>query len=132
MPGTPKLTKILDAFAVSLQNNLQQVYEHFQKEGIELTLFSWCYITLFICRGPLDFSERVMDMFLYEGEQIIHSILLKMLSLKKNKILRMKFEELFGFLNDGLVKECCQEYHFTTLLSPIGFMEEIEEEYDIL
>jgi len=130
--GTPKLIKMLDTFAGDLQRNLGDVYEHIQKEGVEMTIFSWCFITLFICKAPLEFSVRIMDMFLCEGEQIIFSSLLKMLSLKKEKILRKKFEELVIYFNGQFAKECFDEFYITTLLSPLGYVNGIDEEYEVL
>lgn len=133
---TPKLIKLLDGFSDLLENKLNRVYMHFKRLGLEINCFARFYITLFTCKSPLELGARVIDVFLLEGENVIHSILLKMIELKQDKILLMDFEDLFVYFTDGLIRECYSEFSITELFGNLGAIrdEEIEEEceYDII
>ncbi|CAG9313169.1 unnamed protein product [Blepharisma stoltei] len=131
--GTPKLVGMLDSFSNKLQSLLPEVHCHLQTENLEITCFSPFFITIFGCKAPIQNAMRVIDMFLYEGEQVLYSLLLNMLTLKRGKILRMNFEELFRYFNNEMAKECLDEYNLATLLSPVTkYVESVDDDYDML
>mmetsp|Transcript_8185 Transcript_8185/g.8040 ORF Transcript_8185/g.8040 Transcript_8185/m.8040 type:complete len:127 (+) Transcript_8185:90-470(+) len=124
---------MLDCLSSQLESLLPEVYNHLQTENLELTCFSPYFITIFGCKVPLQYGMRVVDMFLYEGEQVIISLLLNMLTLKQGKILRMNFEELFRYFNSEMAKECFEEFNLAALLGPLTkYAESVEDDYDIL
>lgn len=57
---------------------LQQIRKH----DLDLNLcFSQYYLTLVIYNTPLCLAKRILDMFLLQGEQAIHSVILRMLKI---------------------------------------------------
>lgn len=45
-------------------------------------------MTLIMYNIPWRFTSMILDLFLYEGEEIIHKLLLAMLIYHKNKLLK--------------------------------------------
>lgn len=124
---------MLDSFSSQLKLKLPEVHNHLQTENIEITCFSGYFITIFGYKIALEYGMRVIDMFLYEGESVVHNLLIKMLSLKQSKILRMNFEELFRYLSGAIAKECFEEYDMVSLLSPLTrSIQVLEDDYDFL
>lgn len=55
----------------------------------DLTIFSQFYITIMLYNSPINLSKIVLDLFFLEGENIIHSLIMRMLKLTEDKILGM-------------------------------------------
>lgn len=106
------------------------VHTHLHSCEINLmACFSQYMMSLFIYDTPLELSLRVVDMFLFEGEQVIYRVILKMLNFKRERILTTAPDELCVYLRKSLVKECVEELHITSLLMP--YIEEPIEDMDI-
>jgi hypothetical protein len=75
-----------------------------------------------------------MDMFLFEGEQILFTVILKMLQMKRDKILHLKGQDLYLYIRQRMIRECFQDYHIQTLLSPLSQAASEREmvEYELL
>ncbi|XP_074604411.1 TBC1 domain family member 2B-like [Brevipalpus obovatus] len=53
-----------------LMEKMPQLHAHFEKHGIELTLFSW-FLTCFVDNISRDIYLRIWDVFLYEGNKVL-------------------------------------------------------------
>lgn len=53
----------------------------------DLTIFSQYYITILLYNTPKDFSKIILDLFLLDGENVIHSLVIRMLKLNEDFIL---------------------------------------------
>lgn len=112
---------MLESLEKQMKRKLSDIAQHFLRQDIEYTMcFSQCLITIFLYDAPLELSTRIMDMFLFEGEQILFTVILKMLQMKRDKILHLKSQDLYMYIRQRMVRECFQEYHIQTLLSPLS------------
>lgn len=126
--GTPKLVSMLESLSRQIKHRLPEVHKHFLTEGAEIMIcFSQYFITLFMYDTPIPMSMRIMDLFLLEGEQVLFNLIIKMLLFKREKVLALNGQYLYTYLRSRLVRECYDEYHLATLLSPVSEMhEEVE------
>jgi hypothetical protein len=53
----------------------------------DLTIFSQYYITILLYNTPREFSQIILDFFLLEGENVLHSLVIRMLKLNEDRIL---------------------------------------------
>jgi hypothetical protein len=53
----------------------------------DLTIFSQYYITILIYNTPKEFAKIILDLFLMDGENVVHSLVLRMLKLNEDYIL---------------------------------------------
>ena len=58
-------------------------------------VFTHFFITIFSYNVPIEYAFRVMDLFFILEEKIIFECIIKLLSLKKDKLLEMKSEVKF-------------------------------------
>ena len=57
-----------------------------------------------IYNTPIGYAKRVLDLFLFEGENVLFVSLLKILELNEKKILSMSsFEVWLNILNSGII-----------------------------
>lgn len=86
--GTPKLMEIIDEVKTKICDKSRRLYKHFLKHGIPLdSLISQFFTTLFIYMCPIDHSVRIIEMFLLEGDKLLHMVLIRFIVASKNKIL---------------------------------------------
>lgn len=85
MEGLKKMLKTLEAlmieFVPEIYNKIVYEYEW------DLTIFTQYYITILLYNTPRDFSKIILDLFLLDGENVIHSLLIRMMILRKERIL---------------------------------------------
>ena len=78
-------------------------------------LFTPHFMTLFVYLTPVEIATRLFEIFIFDGENALVRIMLKMIGLKQTKI-KEKFEtDLQRYLLSDMVIECVEEY-------PIGFL----------
>lgn len=63
------------------------VYQKIIDYEWDLTIFSQYYITILLYNTPKEFSKIILDLFLLDGENIIHSLMIRMLKLHEDTIL---------------------------------------------
>lgn len=57
------------------------VYQKIIDYEWDLTIFSQYYITIMLYNTPREFSKIILDLFLLEGENVLHSLVIRMLKL---------------------------------------------------
>lgn len=65
------------------------VYQKIIDYEWDLTIFSQYYITILLYNTPREFSKIILDLFLLEGENVLHSLIIRMLKLNEDKILSL-------------------------------------------
>jgi hypothetical protein len=86
--GTTKQVQLLALLESMLETAYVDVYNHIMTE-IEISLvpcFSSLISTIFIYDSPENVALHIFDVFLLDGEQVIFTLLLKMIELKEKKI----------------------------------------------
>ena len=72
--------------------------------------FAQYYLTLVIYNTPLELATIILDLFLLEGERVIHSVILKMLIACRQKILEtQEMGDLVRFFKSGMLEYCHKE-----------------------
>lgn len=69
--------------------------------------FAQYYLTLIIYNTPIEFATIILDLFLLEGEKVIHSVILKMLMGCREKIMGIEdMGVLIRFFKVGMLEYC--------------------------
>lgn len=107
-----------------VSRRLPAIYSHLQREEVSLDVpFTPFMMTIFTCGTPHDLAVRVMDVFLVEGESLLYSLVVRLLSAKQTHILTLRgdvtaTQALYTYLKHRLVVECCEQCPLATLLGP--------------
>ena len=67
--------------------HLPAIYQKIIDFEWDLTIFSQYYITIMLYNTPLDFSKVILDLFLLDGENALHSLIIRMMKMQEEKIL---------------------------------------------
>jgi len=111
--NTPKLLRMLDILKKSIKIQLPLLYKHFVKEDFlnEFgAVFTHFFVSMFSYNVPVEYGFRVLDLFFILEEKAIFDCIIKLLSLKMEKLMTMCLEEMFQYIRGDLVKECINEY----------------------
>lgn len=68
-------------------NHVPAVYQKIVDFEWDLTIFSQYYITIMLYNTPVGFSKIILDLFFLDGENVIHSLIIRMMKLQEEKIL---------------------------------------------
>jgi hypothetical protein len=72
----------------------------------DLGIFAQYYVTICLYNCPPDLAPIVLDLFLLDGENVVHSLLLRMLILNENKILSFTDEcQLMKYLKMEMLND---------------------------
>lgn len=67
-----------------------KILNHIKSYELDLNIcFAQYYITLIIYNTPYGLAKRILDLFLLQGQQAIHSVIMKMLKICESKILNI-------------------------------------------
>ena len=115
---TPKLLSLLEVLESEINKNLPDLNAFLQARELHFGMvFTQRLITLFACDGPVALAERVLDVFLYEGEYVLITLVLRMLQLKQHTLMAQSTDTLYQYLRRRLVQECYEEYGVQGLLT---------------
>jgi hypothetical protein len=62
------------------------VYQKIIDYEWDLTIFSQYYITIMLYNTPKEFGKIILDMFLLDGEKVLHSLIIRMLKMNEDTI----------------------------------------------
>lgn len=120
---TPKLIKLLGRLKKKMKKEVEDVYQHLMDMDLPIEgIFAPYFLTLFLYSTPIHIAERIIDCFLYKGEDFMLEMTIKMLKMKRSKILRFQAEhgcsfELQMYLSKQMVEECCADTTIKSILS---------------
>jgi hypothetical protein len=73
-----------------MSKHTPEVLWHIKQNDLDLNMcFAQYYLTLVIYNTPIEFATIILDLFLLEGERVIHSVILKMIIACREKILQI-------------------------------------------
>lgn len=104
LPEMPKLQLRLFQFDRLIEEILPVLHVHFLRQGVKSSMYcSQWFLTLFSYRFPLDIVFRIFDNCLASGIEAIFGFALSLLQKNEERLLSLKFDELVGFLNTGII-----------------------------
>lgn len=110
---------MLEVLESEINKNLPELNSYLQARELHFGMvFTQRIITLFACDGPIALAERVLDVFLYEGEYVLITLILRMLQIKQHTLMAQSPDTLYTYLRKQLVQDCYEEYGVQGLLSP--------------
>lgn len=90
-----------------MEEQLPQLYQHFQDKGVESHMFaSQWFLTLYTARFPLYFVFHIIDVFLLQGTDTIFQVALALLMMCKKDLLQLDFESILKYFRVTLPKKC--------------------------
>ena len=116
--GAPKMQILTDFLVEVLETGYNPIFEHIMDE-FEISIipaFQSNIQTIFVYDCPEKMATTVFDVFLLDGEQVIFTLLIKMLELQEEKIKATEGEELLNYLRSIMPADCLKQYPMTTLL----------------
>mmetsp|Transcript_19878 Transcript_19878/g.19499 ORF Transcript_19878/g.19499 Transcript_19878/m.19499 type:complete len:172 (+) Transcript_19878:457-972(+) len=119
---TPKLITMLERLRKRLIKEVPEIYNHMVEQELPIEgVFAPFFLTLFLYSTPVHIALRIIDCFLYKGEDFLLELTVKMLKLQKEKILSFVSDcgpcfELQMYLSKNLVQECCENKTVKSIL----------------
>lgn len=103
LPNMPGLRLRMYQLDRLIEERMPDLAHHFKKEGIKSSMYAtqW-FLTLFAYKFPLGLVQRVFDVVIAEGLESILQFSINLLQKNKETLLSFKFEELLGFLKEGI------------------------------
>ncbi|XP_014284415.1 rab GTPase-activating protein 1 isoform X1 [Halyomorpha halys] len=90
-----------------MEEQLPQLYHHFQEKGVESHMFaSQWFLTLYTARFPLYFVFHIIDVFLLQGTDTLFQVALALLTMCKKDLLQLDFESILKYFRVTLPKKC--------------------------
>ena len=79
------------------------VSSHLAVEGIRSSMYaSQWFLTLFAYRFPLELVFRILDLFFFEGVDVIFRVALVLMRQSETKMMAMEFETLLDYLKNQI------------------------------
>lgn len=98
----PKLKRMINIFKIKVKEQLPEVASHIKSfgKGIFTALITPYFISIFSYNSPVEYANRVLDLFWFYQERIIMECLLHLLRLNEVYILSLEMDQMFGFIRD--------------------------------
>ena len=107
----PRLIENLFKLERIIQAELPDVFEHMEKESVAVHgCFAQYFLTVFTASAPLEFSKRIMDVFLVNGEPVIFDVLIRTIANCQEMALKLKCEKLFQFFKNEMMDVCFEKF----------------------
>ena len=104
LEGLTARLKVLESLMIE---HIPAVYQKIVDYEWDLTIFSQYYITIMLYNTPLEFSKIILDLFFLDGENALHSLIIRMMKMKEERILGFLDEcELMNYFKKDLIIEC--------------------------
>lgn len=98
-PGFPLLHRFFWIQEQLMEQLLPAIHAHFKKHDISTDSYSTqLYTTLFVPALPHEYTLRVWDVFLAEGQAVLFRVVLALLKLLHDQLLKSDFEGIFTHL----------------------------------
>ncbi|CAD8185718.1 unnamed protein product [Paramecium octaurelia] len=136
-PGFPGLLQMMQILNSKFKSELPQLYQHFQEVGVDFNIcFQYQYFTLLMYGNSWKISRMIFDVFLFEGEEIIHTFIIGMLKCCESSLLKLHtFEEILKFCKNDMISQFYGIFSFhldgkkdlTNTLLNLGFIKLTEK-----
>jgi len=107
----PKLMENIFQFENLLREEQPDVLEHMESSGVTVhSAFTHLFLTLACQNSPVEFSVRIIDVFLLQGDKVLFDVLLKVITVCKKDIMGLRDEKLFQFFKKDIMFVCFEKY----------------------
>lgn len=90
-----------------MAEHIPSVYQKLIDFEWDLTIFSQYYITIMLYNTPKQFSKIILDLFFLDGENALHSLIIRMMKMQQEKILGFSDEcELMAYFKRDIIYDC--------------------------
>ena len=119
---TPKLMNLLERLRKKMKKEVEDIYLHLVEQELPLEgMFAPYFLTLFLYSTPVNIAVKIIDCFLYRGEDFLLEMTIRMLKMKRTEILSLESDEgpcfeLQVYLSKKLVEECCTDTSIKSIL----------------
>lgn len=104
------LQRMLSTLRRLMEEHVPRILRLIEQLEWDLGIFAQYYVTICLYNCPLDLAPIVLDLFLLDGEPVVHSLLLRMLVLNENTILAFKDESaLMKYLKSEMLHDTYQK-----------------------
>ena len=109
-----KLKELLEFLEQVMQTTWSNVLKHIINEIFEgdedqvslVPIFSPLLQTIFVYQTPEKIALHIFDVFLFDGDQVIFTLLINMIKMQEDKILQLESKELLDYMKKEMTKEC--------------------------
>lgn len=102
--GMPKLVRMINILMIVIKKRVEKVYEVIQSFGEENEMFTAIFTSFFVCifcyNCPLEYSNRILDLFWVLEEKIIIESIVHLLELNQAEILQLSMDKLIPFISE--------------------------------
>jgi len=107
----PKLMENVFKFEGMLREEAPDMLEHMEMNGVTVhSAFTHIFMTLACQHTPVEFSVRIIDVFLLKGDDVLFDVLMKVMHVCKKDIMTLRDEKLFGFFKRDIMFVCFEKY----------------------
>lgn len=108
MKGVMRMLVVLENL---MDKFVPNILRHIKNSDLDLNMcFSQYYLTLIIYNTPRGLAKRILDLFLLQGERVIHSVILRMMKICEDRILAINdMGELIRFFKKDMLEECYEQ-----------------------
>ncbi len=107
----PKLMENIFKFESMLREEAPDMLEHMEMNGVTChSAFTHIFLTLACQHSPVEFSVRIIDVFLLKGDEVLFDVMMKVMSVCKKDIMTLRDEKLFGFFKRDIMFVCFEKY----------------------
>ncbi|EAR89881.3 rab-GTPase-TBC domain protein (macronuclear) [Tetrahymena thermophila SB210] len=108
LDGTPGIHQMIKTLDQKMKEYVPQIFQHIADVGLDsYSCFSQYFFTILLYNAPKTVQKRILDLFLFEGEQILYSVIIKMLTLCSDIILSIyDMQKMMEFFKKGILDEC--------------------------
>lgn len=86
--NTPKLMKLLEKLKKKMKREVEEIYDVLVQLDLPMEgIFAPYFLTLFLYSTPIEIAEKIIDCFLYNGEEFLLEMTIRMLKMKRQTIL---------------------------------------------
>lgn len=90
-----------------MATHVPAVYQKLIDFEWDLTIFSQYYITIMLYNTPKEFSKIILDLFFLDGENALHSLIIRMMKMQEDKILGFSDEcLLMNYFKKEMILDC--------------------------
>ena len=85
---------------------MPRILNRIEGEDWDMTIFAQYYVTICLYNCPPELAPIVLDLFLLDGETVIHSLVVRMMVMNEEKIMGLKDEmQLMKYLKPEMLQD---------------------------
>ena len=106
-----------------MKKEIEDIYDLLTENDLPIEgVFAPYFLTLFLYSTPIKIAERIIDWFLYRGEEFMLEMTIQMLKMKRAEILKFRNYEAAPFdlqiyLSKQMVAECWSDKTIKSILN---------------